>query len=134
MNMFDKINESLPLEVSHAVWTGDILTISGPSWSLSTAGAWRLRNSERVRIACFDSTADAEVEKLVGRTIVMVQAQSSEFPVDPCLVLDNGELLEIFSADTYEPWTWTLRSSPVWVAAPGDPAWVSNIKNPAGER
>ncbi|NVB36380.1 hypothetical protein G6O69_00960 [Pseudenhygromyxa sp. WMMC2535] len=128
MSIFNQINQQLPLKISHASWTGEVLTISGTDWGLNTPGAWRIRTPNRVLAACFDDNASDDVGKLVGRLVVRVEAQSADFAVDPRLVLDNGEFLEIFSSDTFEPWTWRLPSPPVWVAAPADEAWVQRIK------
>ena len=52
--------------------------------------------------------------------IIGVEVQSTVLSVDPVLVFSNGQKLEVFSTDTFEPWVMHLPSGEVFVASPAD--------------
>lgn len=110
------------------------MSVSGHGWGFHTPGAWRIRNAERVLVGCYDKDAVLWVEKIVGRLIVRVMPQSSVFPIDPAVVFDDGNILEMFSSDTFEPWVWTFPTGPALVAAPGESKWVQEMIKGLRER
>ncbi|MBN9378039.1 MAG: hypothetical protein J0H93_06655 [Chlamydiales bacterium] len=41
--------------------------------------------------------------------------------IDPVFVLSNHQKIEIFSTDTYEPWTFSVEGLGVYIATPQEP-------------
>jgi len=114
------VQESLPLTITHASWSGDALQLYGQDWSFNSPSVWRLVKDGLVHCACYDERASDALAELVGVQIVRVTAQSEKTPVDPVFHLSTGIAIEVFSTDTFEPWVMRLPDASIWVAAPGD--------------
>lgn len=106
-SMVATISSRLPLTVQRASWADPILTLGGSDWSFSSISSWRIGIAGgNVSKACADSSGvEDAVTKLVGQNVVQVKPQSEEVPIDPVFVFTDGTILEVFSTDTYEPWT-----------------------------
>lgn len=109
--------ESLPLKIETVSWDGDVLTLSGLDWSFSTLSAWRVLNTSSIEYACWDRNIEAKVQALAHQMIVGATEQGSIMAVDPVFQLSNGQSLEIFSSETFEPWTLKLPNGQIFSGA-----------------
>jgi hypothetical protein len=112
-----------PLTIEQVHWQEPVLVISGPGWSLSTTSTWRIRTTDRLQIGCEDAGAAAAVAAL--RAMVIVRCESSGPPAvaDMRLVLEDGRLVETFTAGSYEPWVLRLPTGPIYVPDPTALEW-----------
>jgi len=53
--------------------------------------------------------------------IIKIQIQETLLKTDPVFVLSNHQKIEIFSTDTYEPWTFSVEGLGVYIATPQEP-------------
>ena len=114
------IQPNLPLLISVVVWEDPMLHLSGLNWSFNSTTAWRISKGRNIVCACYDSNCLVELCALKDREIVQVEAQSMTIDVDPTFIFSDGRKLEVFSTDTYEPWTMYLPSGEIFVASPSD--------------
>ncbi|MFI4853807.1 MAG: hypothetical protein ACIAQF_02375 [Phycisphaerales bacterium JB065] len=119
-SILEEINSTLPWTISNASWTGDHLSLFGEKWSFNTPSVWRASQGRIVHVACYDTRSVNYIDSIRGQKVVGVALQSKGVPVDPILQISNGDAIEIFSTDTYEPWVLQLPNGAVFVAAPGD--------------
>lgn len=70
---------------------------------------------------CYDENSVDFVKKLVGETITQIDIQDSVLKIDPVFVFSNGLRLEIFSTDTFEPWTFNVEKLGLFVPTPSEP-------------
>ena len=94
--------------------------IGGNGWSFSSVSSWRVTRGRIVTFAETDQRAAGELPTLLGQKIIAVEVQSKSVEVDPVFVLSDGRRIEIFSVDTYEPWTMQLPTGEVFVSSPSD--------------
>lgn len=76
---------------------------------------------DRLVLGCFDEESKQLVDNLKNQTIIDIYFQSSKLKIDPVFVLSNEEELEIFSTDTYEPWTFRVDDVGFFVPTPSQP-------------
>lgn len=116
---FADVQKSLPLPIERIEFSNDInLNFGGEKWDFNTTCAWRLTSEGSFVTASGRSSADKEIQVILGKRIVGVSSQSFVVPIDPCFHLDNRMLLEVFSDDTFEPWVMHLPDPPVYVSTP----------------
>ena len=119
--MLEALQLSLPLKLITATWQEPMLHLSGLNWSFNSMSVWRISSGQNVICACDDSDCLVELCALKGQKIVQVVAQSLTVDVDPAFIFVDGRKLEVFSTDTYEPWTMRLPTGEIFVASPSDP-------------
>jgi hypothetical protein len=125
----DALRAALPLVIGRALWSFPTLVVGGENWNLAATCPWRVSSDEGLDVASEFEDVQERLPGLIGRTVVGADVQSRFLAVDPCLLLDDGRRIELFSAHFLEPWTLRLPdSSLMWVAAPDDPAWL--VTNP----
>lgn len=119
--MLETLAAQLPLKISGVFREGDALCLRGEGWSFNTPSVWRLLEGGRVQFACYDrSELVNKVDELVGLAIVDVNVQSTRVAVDPVFVLSDGREVEVFSTDTFEPWTMHLPNGEIFVSSPSE--------------
>ena len=116
-----KITLALPLTITKASYSGEVLSLVGQDWNLHTLSAWRIAKSGRVLVGCYDKNNREALEALSNKQVVRVFAQSDRVPVDPVFELSTGVFIEIFSTDTFEPWVLKLPGGPIFAASPSIP-------------
>lgn len=119
--MLAQAEKYLPLKITEATWDGTIFEMHGPSWSFTTLSAWRISTKEKVVFGCFDKDSRELIDSLIGGEIVKISFQSESLKIDPVFHLANGTKIEIFSTDTYEPWTFRIDELGMFIATPGAP-------------
>lgn len=133
--MINEVPEHLPLKISTITWDGTSLQVYGEGWSLNTLSAWRLSVLRKMICGCYDSKASECIQNLVGETIVAVEIQDNFLRIDPVFVLSNEMRLEIFSTDTFEPWTFNIDKVGFYVPTPSRPeAFLIDTKNNSKSR
>ena len=70
---------------------------------------------------CYDNHSNEQISLLKGSEIIKVNFQDSSLKIDPVFILSTGLKLEIFSTDTFEPWTFGLNDEIVFVPTPSEP-------------
>ncbi len=120
-NLFKNISDSLPLEITTALWEYPNLNLSGENWSLNINCSWRIIDNDKLLCGCEDTDAEEVLTKLKSLSIIEIKPQSAFLPIDPTLILSNSYKLEIFSTTYFEPWIFELPNKPVFVASPSDP-------------
>lgn len=115
-NFFDDVHARCPLRIREVSWDEVTLTVAGDGWSFSTVGAWRVSEGSLLKFGCWDENVDVQVLELVGLSILSVVQQGFSIAVDPCFELSDGSRLEVFSTDTFEPWTMSFRDGPIYVS------------------
>lgn len=124
--MIKKVSPHLPLKILQATWDGAILHLYGSGWGFSTLSAWRISTNEKLVLGCYDDGSKEEMSILLkDLEIVEIQAQETLLRIDPVFVLSNQHKIEIFSTDTYEPWTFGVNGLGLdigmYVASPQEP-------------
>mgnify|MGYP007100933686 CR=1 FL=1 len=111
------VNIELPLRISFSSWDETTLVISGESWSFSTQSVWRIFDGKGIFLGCLDDQSLEVSSILNGSTVVGVDFQSPDRPIDLVFRLEGGKDLEIFSTDLDEPWVLTLPQFGVFVGS-----------------
>ncbi len=114
------VASSAPLRIVRFEHEGDDFQVGGEGSNVNTLGVWRAVEGRRVAFACYDDERGrSEVRSLIGLSITAARAQSHRAPVDPAFVLSDGRVLEIFSTDTFEPWTLHFPGGEILIPDPG---------------
>lgn len=111
----------LPLKISTVNWDETLLHIYGLDWSFTTLSAWRITEENRMVLGCFDKNSVEKALQLVDLEIIDIKCQENRLKIDPIFKLSNNQFLEIFSTDTYEPWTFNLDPVGFFNATPSAP-------------
>ncbi len=119
--MVQEAKKYFPLAITSITWDETVLNMYGPNWSFTTLSAWRVSMEDRIIFGCFDRDSIELTKELTGREITDIYIQADKLKVDPVFLLSNGQMLEIFSTDTYEPWTFKINKLGLFVATPGEP-------------
>jgi hypothetical protein len=121
MHLISHISDHLPLVIAKASHENENLHLSGENWSFNSRSPWRVTGSSGAVLTGseFEDSNNA-VKTLCGHRIVGVAVQSHHHPGDPCFELEDGRILEVFSAHYLEPWVMHLPSGPILVASPTD--------------
>jgi hypothetical protein len=125
-NMLSVANSHMPLKIEETLWNGATFQMYGEGWSFATLSAWRLSTSENVICGCYDQHSEGAVKALVEQSILKIEMQESLLRIDPVFILSNDLRLEIFSTDTFEPWTFEVNGSGLYIATPGEPTAFEN--------
>ncbi|MBA3238019.1 MAG: hypothetical protein H0T62_06675 [Parachlamydiaceae bacterium] len=118
--MIAQAKKYLPLQILEVVWDGTVFQMYGSTWNFNTLSAWRLSTKNKMIIGCFDKDSERLINCLKNVEILDVDLQTNFLKIDPVFILSNGQRLEIFSTDTYEPWIFKF-SEIVYVPTPGEP-------------
>lgn len=121
-NMVLKIKKELPLKITNANWDGTSFQMYGVDWTFNTLSAWRIVNLDRVLVGCYDKDSNEYILSLKDIDIIDILMQENTLKIDPVFVLSNDQKLEIFSTDTFEPWTFGLHDKIIFVPTPSDPS------------
>ncbi len=121
-NMIEKIKQFLPLKISHAEWDGTTLQLYGPKWNFNTLSAWRISTSSQMVFGCYDKDSIPLISLLKEDEIIDIDFQEYALKIDPVFILSNGKKIEVFSTDTFEPWTFGLDDSVIFVPTPNEPS------------
>lgn len=103
--MISKFKTDLPSTIETLSFGGGVLNFSTQKWTFSGMCAWRVIHGNRVVFACYDDNSEMKVLTLIGQNIIQIGVQSDRLMVDPIFFLSNHCVLEIFSMNTFEPWT-----------------------------
>ena len=106
--MIKKVSPHLPLKILQATWDGTVFHFYGSGWGFSTLSAWRISTNEKLVLGCYDDRSTEEISILQDLEIVEIQVQETLLRIDPIFVLSNHQKIEIFSIETYEPWTFEV--------------------------
>lgn len=115
----------LPLKIEVISWNDPELLLYGERWSFNTLSSWRIVNNGRLLCGCYDESSKEIIEQLTDLSIVTIDPQTIDLPIDLAFGISNGYKLEIFSTSYYEPWTLGLPNEPLYVACPSDPRYVN---------
>lgn len=121
-SMITEVRQILPLKLSEVLWDGTIFHIYGANWSFVTLSAWRVSTTNKIIFGCYDENSISLVNSLKNLEIVDIDFQTVSLPVDPIFILSNEQKIEIFSTDTYEPWTFNINGIGFFSATPNEPA------------
>ncbi len=119
--MLSNIAPFLPLKIDSVNWTRETLHFHGEGWSFYTLSAWRLGDSKAMILGCFDDKAEKIASYLTDQTIAAISIQDRVLACDPVFELTSGYRLEIFSTDTFEPWTLHIQKVGFYSATSGSP-------------
>lgn len=128
-NMIIQIKKYLPLKILEVKWDGTIFQIYGPKWNFTTLSAWRISTDKNMAFGCFDKDSMQLIKSLNNLEILGVDFQASILKIDPVFLLSNGQKLEVFSTDTYEPWTFHVDELGIFIATPNEPTAFDPVQN-----
>lgn len=123
------VKKYLPLSVKGISYEAGVLNFYGDNWTFATLSAWRIITKERVIKGCFDNDIDNFIENFKLPIIVNIKFQSSTLVIDPVFIFSDDQMLEIFSTDTYEPWTLNLGNEGFYSATPNEPSAFEDNKD-----
>lgn len=110
-DMLIDVKNYFPLEIEEAELIGDVLNFHGKNWSCSLMCGWRLISNEKVVRGSYDKDIERFIGKLKGLKIVDITKQENTLIIDPVFILSDGKMIEVFSTDNFEPWTFHVRGS-----------------------
>jgi hypothetical protein len=119
--MINELKRHLPLDISEISWDGTIFHMYGSNWNFNTLSAWRISTNSRIILGCYDNNSTDLIKSLKGVQIQDIEIQDNKLKIDPVFLLSDGQRLEIFSTDTFEPWVFYLESLGAYVPTPGQP-------------
>lgn len=120
-NMIREVKEVLPLKISTVIWDDPVFQIYAEDWNFTTLNSWRITSKKKMILGCSDKHSSEVIEMLTNLEIIGVSFQNDLLKIDPIFFLSNGERIEIFSTDAFEPWTFQFHSSGLYIAMPSDP-------------
>lgn len=120
--MIIKLKKYLPLKIETITWDGVVFQMYGPVWNFTTLSVWRVIQHDKMIMGCDDNNAEAFANSLLNFEIIDVLIQENYLKIDPIFVLSNNMQLEIFSTDTFEPWTFNIHDSGMYIATPNEPS------------
>lgn len=110
-----EIEKELPLTIKGAVFESEELTIWGEDWEFYTSSPWRVVSKHGLLFGCGSAMLEEYLATLLGQSIVT--AKPFGFAgIDPQFMLSDGRLLEIFSDQHLDPWTFDLPGGSIFVA------------------
>lgn len=119
--MIKEAKEFLPFKIIEIVWDGTLFQMNGPAWSFTTLSAWRISTKSKLIYGCYDNNSIQHVSLLKNLDIVDISCQDYFLKIDPVFHLSNGQKIEIFSTDTFEPWTFNVSDIGMFIPTPSDP-------------
>lgn len=117
------VNSACPLPIRHVSWDDLALVLSGPEWAFTCTSPWRVVSGERLVAGWEDARAAATVAELESLQVVGCQVLTRLSAGDVRLVLSDGQALEVFVANSVDPWVLRLPDRPTIVPSPTDPGW-----------
>jgi hypothetical protein len=117
-----KTKSYLPLKITEVDYNSVVFQMHGSDWHFVSMCAWRMMAKNKMILGCFDEKSIEGINALNGLQVLEIQIQAGIVKVDPVFILSNGHRLEIFSTDTYEPWTFRVGDLPMFIASPGVPS------------
>ncbi len=120
-NMIIETKQYLPLTILEVKWDGTLFQIYGPKWNFTTLSAWRISTNSKIVLGCYDEKSEKLIDYLKNLEIVDIDFQNNLLKIDPVFVLSNDQKIEIFSTDTYEPWTFRVDELGFFSATPSAP-------------
>lgn len=116
-----EVRPYLPLKISEITWDGTSFHMYGSNWGFATLSAWRISTDSQVVLGCNDERSIEVSTIFKDLEIIEIQIQETLLKIDPVFVLSNHQKIEIFSTDTYEPWTFSVEGLGVYIATPQEP-------------
>jgi hypothetical protein len=126
VNFLAAVRELLPLRIERAIYQNEVLSLSGPEWTMASMAPWRVGSDHRLLFGWETEAAGERVAGLRGLDIVSVAPQSGSVGTDPCFTLSDGTFLELFATHPLEPWTMSLPGI-TFVASPDSEDWGSSF-------
>ncbi len=120
-SLIDMAKKHLPLVIERVYWDGTMLNLSGYNWHFNSLSDWRLVKNSKLALGSSDQDTTVETLSLMGISVIDITIQSRLVGVDPVFILSNNQILEIFSTDTYEPWTFSIDDEQMYCASPAVP-------------
>ncbi len=120
-NMIIEVKQCLPLAVSEVKWDGTLFHMYGPNWSFTTLSSWRMSTTSKMLFGCFDEGSEKLISCLKNTAILDINIQTNSLKIDPVFIFSNGQRMEIFSTDTFEPWTFNVHELGFFSATPSVP-------------
>lgn len=121
MNIIDDLIVSLrdqfPLFISDFYCDDLRIGISGENWNFIAMSPWRIVDNEKIIMGCHEKDPIKIGSQIIGESIVGCDALSKSPSLDPRLVLSNGWRVEVFSADTFEPWVFKLPKGFIFIGS-----------------
>ena len=119
--MIGNIKKYLPLKIATLTWDSTSFHMYGSNWSFFTLSSWRISTQEKVIFGADDENSEELVKRLINMEIKDIHYQTGFLIIDPVFVLSNNEQIEIFSTDTYEPWTLRVGETSPYISTPSVP-------------
>ena len=113
--MIMEVKQYLPLKIEETTWDGTIFQMHGSKWNFVTLSAWRVSTKDKINFGCYDKNSSQLIKDLENIEILDLNFQNL-MKIDPVFLLSNGQKVEIFSTDTYEPWTFGVEELGVFIA------------------
>lgn len=110
----------LPAAILNFEWNDPILVVGGVGWSLAITSPWRVVTADRLVLGSDNATQESVGAHLHDKMLVSCDVQSRHTSLDLALVLEGGEVLEVFSVAYLEPWTLSLSGEGMYVASPSE--------------
>ncbi|NNM44390.1 hypothetical protein HJG52_00005 [Knoellia sp. DB2414S] len=114
-----------PLRIASASFIDPSLSLIGPGWAFNSVSAWRLCENGVLLFGWSEKNVEEHIGRLVGNSIVSVEAQSRFLAGDPAFELSDGSWLEVFSDYPIDPWTLRLPGM-TFVGSPSDATQVDS--------
>lgn len=118
--MINEIKKKLPLKITEISWDGAIFQMHGLGWNFVSLSSWRIVNHSKMILGCYDDNSKRLIENLKDVEIVDVGLQETILKIDPSFYLSNEYRIEIFSTDTFEPWTFSMDGLGFYSATPNE--------------
>ncbi|MGE4574773.1 MULTISPECIES: hypothetical protein [Parachlamydia] len=119
--MLIQVKRYLPLKILKIEWNGTTFHMHGSSWGFSSLSSWRISAEKKIVFGCFDKDSTSLIANFENMEIKEIGFQNESLKIDPVFFLSNGQKIEIFSTDTYEPWIFHLDQLGTYVATPSEP-------------
>lgn len=95
---FPEIQRLLPLKVEKILYESGCLILFGKDWSLTVPSSWRIIGKGNNFFGGAEQKGWDTVNELKNSTMIAVDCQSPEFPIDPVLFFSNSMRLELFTS------------------------------------
>ncbi|PJD94822.1 MAG: hypothetical protein CK425_10555 [Parachlamydia sp.] len=118
--MITKTKKYLPLKITEIAWDGTIFQLYGSNWNFTTLSAWRISTKNQMIFGCYDSDSTSSTHFLKNLKIIDIEIQDALLKIDPVFILSNDQRIEIFSTDTFEPWTFYIDGLEMFIATPSE--------------
>jgi hypothetical protein len=118
-----KIKSLTPLKIIDIKLAGEQLIIEGENcFIVCSIALWRIISNNCLLVGCF-SDDNYKILEIKGLEILNIQTQSIYINADIALELSNGWILEFFSANYLEPWSFKYKNDSYY-SDPSNPNWT----------